>query len=46
MASVSTLRKGLEILDYVIKAGGPQKLTDVIQAMQLDRAWPEFLQTL
>lgn len=47
MASVSTLTKGLAILDYVIKADKPQKLMDVVQAMDLDRGMAfRFLQTL
>lgn len=47
MASVSTLQRGLEILDYIIRADHPVRLSEVVAEFQIDRAMAyRFLQTL
>ncbi|MCA0450036.1 MAG: IclR family transcriptional regulator [Proteobacteria bacterium] len=47
MAAVSTLKRGLDILDFVIRSEEPLKLADVIRHFGIDRAMAHrFLQTL
>lgn len=47
MTSVSTLKRGLEVLDYVVRLDHPVRLSEVVAEFQIDRAMAyRFLQTL
>jgi IclR family acetate operon transcriptional repressor len=47
MASVSTLQRGLAILDYIVRLDHPVRLSEVVAEFRIDRAMTyRFLQTL